>query len=58
MIEPCPECDSPVSDKAVYCPSCGVPLKQKGNIWFAVLPWIAVGIVIGVGVSLIVACLK
>ena len=28
MLEKCPECELPVSDKAVICPHCGYPLKE------------------------------
>lgn len=28
MLEKCPECELPVSDKAVTCPHCGYPLKE------------------------------
>lgn len=28
MIEKCPECELPVSDKAITCPHCGYPLKE------------------------------
>lgn len=31
MLTKCPECDLPVSDKAVNCPHCGYPLKQSSN---------------------------
>lgn len=28
MLEKCPECELPVSDKAITCPHCGYPLKE------------------------------
>lgn len=27
----CPECSSPVSDKAEKCPKCSFPIQQKNN---------------------------
>ena len=32
MLVKCPECDLPVSDKALSCPHCGYPLKPTKNI--------------------------
>ena len=29
MLMPCPECALNVSDKAIYCPHCGFPLKPE-----------------------------
>lgn len=31
MIIKCPECELPISDKAVMCPHCGLPLKPDGE---------------------------
>ena len=31
MLTKCPECDLPVSDKAMNCPHCGYPFKELSN---------------------------
>lgn len=31
MLTKCPECDLPVSDKAIVCPHCGYPLDSKNK---------------------------
>lgn len=31
MLEPCPECELPVSDKASSCPHCGYPLSKHST---------------------------
>lgn len=31
MLTPCPECQLPVSDKAMNCPHCGYPLKEAAR---------------------------
>lgn len=31
MLTKCPECDLPVSDKAISCPHCGYPLKNEST---------------------------
>lgn len=31
MLTQCPECELPVSDKALACPHCGYPLQQTGQ---------------------------
>lgn len=32
MLKSCPECNLPVSDKAVICPHCGYPLKSTNKV--------------------------
>lgn len=32
MLEKCPECELPISDKALTCPHCGYPLKEPQKI--------------------------
>jgi hypothetical protein len=29
MLNPCPECERPVSDRAAACPGCGFPLAEQ-----------------------------